>query len=215
MATGKKSFVLYTSYVHAINLLTDEQAGKLLKHIFNYVNDLDPKEDDVLVRIAFEPIKQQLKRDLVKWKSERKSRSKAGKKGMKSRWGKAITNDNTAITKDNSVINGITKITDNVDVNVNVDVNENVILYRIEECLQFSLNDERWVRANKTNREELNVFNSYLEQVSEYTKNPKDYKSHFARFKRKYPDKLKAESKPLSIEEFRRLAKEQDKISAA
>lgn len=123
MATGKNSFVLYTSYVHSIDLLTNEQAGKLFKHILNYVNDFDPKEEDVLVRVAFEPIKQQLKRDLKEWRLERKKRSAAGKKGMKSRWEKQITNDN-------SVIKPITAITVDVNEDVFVNVNDNVDVKR-------------------------------------------------------------------------------------
>lgn len=119
MASGKSSFVLYTSYVHSVDLLTNEQAGKLLKHILNYVNDFDPVEEDPIVRIAFEPIKQQLKRDLKEWRSEKKKRSAAGKKGMETRWKKPITNDN-------SVIKPITAITVDVNDNVFVNVNENV-----------------------------------------------------------------------------------------
>ena len=66
MATNKKSFLLYCDIIHTIEKLSDEQAGKLLKHILRYVNDQDPIAEDVLTEIAFEPIKQNLKRDLVK-----------------------------------------------------------------------------------------------------------------------------------------------------
>lgn len=39
MATGKKSFVLYSDSKSIIDLLTNEQAGLLLKTLFAYVND--------------------------------------------------------------------------------------------------------------------------------------------------------------------------------
>jgi hypothetical protein len=207
MAAGKKSFVLYTSYVHAINLLSDEQAGKLLKHIFNYVNDLDPVEDDVLVRVAFEPIKQQLKRDLIEWKSERKRRSNAGKKGMEKRWSKSITKDNTTITDDNSVINPITKITVDVNENVYDNVNVDVNVFSIERCLEISLGDPRWVKANKTNIEELAVFNDYLVKTGQYSFVPKDYKKYFSTIKSKYPHLLKKE---YTVEELKEIAKQLD-----
>jgi len=71
MATDKKSFLLYCDIIHTIEKLTDEQAGKLLKHILRYVNDQDPTAEDVLTEIAFEPIKQSLKRDLVKYEGIR------------------------------------------------------------------------------------------------------------------------------------------------
>lgn len=67
MAEGKKAFVLYCDIVHTVDQMTDEQAGKLFKHILHYVNDRDPQTDDILTRLTFEPIKQQLKRDLSKY----------------------------------------------------------------------------------------------------------------------------------------------------
>lgn len=67
MASGKKSFILYCDIIHTLNTLSDEEAGKLFKHVLAYVNDLNPQTDDRLLQIAFEPIKQALKRDLEKW----------------------------------------------------------------------------------------------------------------------------------------------------
>ena len=67
MAKDKKSFLLYTDQQGVFNQLPDEIAGKLIKHIFAYVNDENPSCDDLLLSIAFEPIKLQLKRDLRKY----------------------------------------------------------------------------------------------------------------------------------------------------
>jgi len=71
MAKDKKGFILYCDIIHTVEKLTDEQAGKLLKHILRYVNDQDPTAEDVLTEIAFEPIKQSLKRDLQKYEGIR------------------------------------------------------------------------------------------------------------------------------------------------
>jgi hypothetical protein len=71
MAKDKKSFVLYCDIIHTIEQLTDEQAGHLFKHILQYVNDKNPQTDNVITKIAFEPIKQQLKRDLNKYEQIR------------------------------------------------------------------------------------------------------------------------------------------------
>ena len=87
MAKNKDSFVLYAKYIDTFNELTDEQAGKLIKTIFEYVNDLNP-EPQGLIKLAFIPIKQQLKEDLVKWRDTCSKRSDAGKKGMASRYNK-------------------------------------------------------------------------------------------------------------------------------
>jgi len=69
MAENKKSFLLYTDVHHTVKKLTDEQAGKLFKHILSYVNDENPEINDFIIEIAFEPIKQSLKRDLEKYKA--------------------------------------------------------------------------------------------------------------------------------------------------
>ncbi|MDB2611868.1 DUF6291 domain-containing protein [Gammaproteobacteria bacterium] len=81
MAQNKKSFILYTDLIHTVEQLNEEQAGRLFKHILGYVNDLNPQTDDVITKIAFEPIKQQLKRDLQKWDSYIEKQSLNGKKG--------------------------------------------------------------------------------------------------------------------------------------
>lgn len=79
MATGKKSFVLYTDLIHTISLLSDEDAGKVFKHLLEYVNDEDPAPLPGLLAAVWEPHKQQLKRDLKKYESIIEKRSKAGK----------------------------------------------------------------------------------------------------------------------------------------
>jgi hypothetical protein len=67
MAENKKSFILYCDQQGIFNQLPDEIAGRLIKHIFAYVNDESPTTDELIINIAFEPIKQQLKRDLQKY----------------------------------------------------------------------------------------------------------------------------------------------------
>lgn len=81
MADNKKSFILYADLIHTFEKLPDEIAGKLMKIILNYVNDKNPVVDDLLLQIAFEPIKLQLKRDLMKWDEFKKRQSENGKRG--------------------------------------------------------------------------------------------------------------------------------------
>lgn len=81
MAKDKKSIILYTDTIHTFEGLDDAEAGRLIKHLFRYVNDLNPEPPDKLTQIAFEPIKQQLKRDLQKWGKEREERTKSGHLG--------------------------------------------------------------------------------------------------------------------------------------
>jgi hypothetical protein len=81
MAQDKKSFLLYCDQQGVFNKLPDEIAGKLIKHIFAYVNDENPPCDDLLLSIAFEPIKTQLKRDLKKYEVYIEKQKENGAKG--------------------------------------------------------------------------------------------------------------------------------------
>tara|TARA_R110000803_G_scaffold82128_1_gene148185 strand:+ start:26 stop:679 length:654 start_codon:yes stop_codon:yes gene_type:complete len=67
MAEGKKSFVAYCDWIEIFEELEDNEAGKLAKHLFRYVNDLDPESDSREVKLCFIAIKQSLKRDLKKY----------------------------------------------------------------------------------------------------------------------------------------------------
>jgi len=96
MAKDKKSFLLYCDIKHTVNELTDEQAGKLFKHILAYVNDENPQTDDILTKIAFEPIKQSLKRDLQKYESIRAKNKENALKRWNADASKKIPNDATA-----------------------------------------------------------------------------------------------------------------------
>lgn len=81
MATGKKSFILYADISDMVSELPDDQAGKLFKIILDYVNDKNPEPTDLLLKIAFNPIKQQLKRDLKKYEQYIEKQRDNGKKG--------------------------------------------------------------------------------------------------------------------------------------
>ena len=121
MAKDKKSFILYVDQKDLFKKLPDEIAGKLIKHIYSYVSDENPESDDLIIEIAFEPIKQQLKRDLKLFEEKRVKRSEAGLAGATKRW-KEMPNDANewqTIANDSKRINGIAKIADNVNVNDN------------------------------------------------------------------------------------------------
>lgn len=79
MAENKKSFIAYADWIDVFEELEDVEAGKLVKHIWRYVNDLNPEADNKIVKMCFIPIKAALKRDLIKYEKIRKKRSDAGK----------------------------------------------------------------------------------------------------------------------------------------
>ena len=77
MATGKKSFVAYADWKETFEALPDDIAGKLIKHIFAYVNDENPTADYIITAV-FANIKNTLKRDLKKWEEQQEQRKQAG-----------------------------------------------------------------------------------------------------------------------------------------
>lgn len=131
MAEDKKGFILYADYEELFDELSDECAGKLIKHILKYVNDKNPVTDDAIVKVSFIPIKRQLKRDLEKYESKREQWSDAGKRSAESRRLKkeqALNNVPTDLTNVDSVA---------TDLTVSVNVNDNVNAIRIPTLEDF------------------------------------------------------------------------------
>jgi hypothetical protein len=129
MAENKNSFILYTDLISTVSILSDTDAGKLFKTILQYVNDQNPEPTDMVTKIAFEPVKQQLKRDLRKWEDKQQKRSEAGKKGAAAKWhSKAeVETELQSMANDGKRINGIAKMAVNDNVTVNDSVNVSVI----------------------------------------------------------------------------------------
>jgi len=122
---GKKSFVLYTDQREVFDELSDEDAGKLIKHIFAYVNDEDPITEDKLLKVAFLPIKTQLKRDLKIWDEKKSQRAEAGKKGGLAK----SSNAKQSLANPSNATNDVANLPVNVNVNDNVnDINKDTLI---------------------------------------------------------------------------------------
>ena len=85
MAKDKKTIQFYTDWHETFKALDNETAGKLIKHMFSFVNDEDPVSEDQLINLLFIPFKATFERDLVKWKEMVKKRSGAGKASSEAR----------------------------------------------------------------------------------------------------------------------------------
>ena len=124
MAKDKKSFILYTDQSGVFKQLPDEIAGKLIKHIFAYVNDENPICDDLIINIAFEPIKQSLKRDLKRYEEYIEKQSLNGAKGGRPK--KATETQETQPFLEKP------KKADSVSDSVNVNDNESDIINNLD-----------------------------------------------------------------------------------
>ena len=141
MAEDKKSFILYADYLSVVQKLPDKEAGELFKHILMYVNDLNPTTDNFVIDIAFEPIKLQMKRDLVKWQEKRVVKSEAGRLGgIKSGEARRKQNEaneanalNLKQNEANEAVNFTVTVTDNVIVN---DINKLTDILIISESIK-------------------------------------------------------------------------------
>jgi len=81
MAENKKSVLLYCDLIHTVEKMDDATAGEFFKHYLRYINDLNPESDNPIVDITFESVKQNLKRDLVKWEERAEKSRMNGKLG--------------------------------------------------------------------------------------------------------------------------------------
>ena len=61
-----ETFILNKDIISTFESLDDIEAGKLIKHILRYVNNLNPDAPDKLTSILFEPIKSKFDKDLEK-----------------------------------------------------------------------------------------------------------------------------------------------------
>lgn len=91
MADKKKTFVMYESWGAAISMMNNEQAGALLKAIYEYQNNSSARPDDPSVAFVFEIIRQKMDDDQRKYEETCQTRSEAGRKGNDKRWSESQT----------------------------------------------------------------------------------------------------------------------------
>ncbi len=188
MAKDKKSFILYLDQKGIFEKLTNEQSGVLIKHIFSYVSDESP-EGDFVTELAFESIKNQLKRDLKKFEEVKTKRSKAGKRSAELR---ALKKNEQTLTNPTSVENDSTnstsvKCVQQTSTNPTVTVNDTDTVINNKLFNSKILKDNSYIEVTamqtKTNKETIEkyikIFEAHLIRTQEQKKTLKDYKTHF------------------------------------
>lgn len=185
MAENKKGFKLYADQRVFIDQLPDELAGKVFKHLFAYVNDENPDEDDLLLKLAFSPIKRQLKHDLKLYESIVERNQKNGKKGGR--------------PKKPSGLNGLKIKPKKADKDKDKDIHHNDdVIVSVDKCLEMYLKESKIIAAISKSQERstdeilkyVYLFAEHLKsttQVKEYL----DFKTHFLAWLKKQPTNKK------------------------
>jgi len=153
MAQEKKSFLLYVDLIHTMEKLNDEQTGRLFKHILRYVNDQDPEPQDQFTEVVFEPIKQSLKRDLIKYEGIRER----NKENANKRWN---AKECDRIQPHTTAPNRIPKRTKNADSDSDSDKDNILHIYRAFAHLKLSIEDFEKLRIEYSAEQINNVLDS-------------------------------------------------------
>ena len=122
MAKDKKAFIVYSNWEQTFENLTDEEAGRLIKHLFRYVNDREPVAPDRITEIVFEPLKAVIKVDLKKYEKVIENKSHQGRLGNLKRWhyDLFLLVDNNTISLDEAEVKALNRKTSVSDKNIAV-----------------------------------------------------------------------------------------------
>jgi len=208
VAENKKSIIVYADWIHVFKELDDEEAGQLIKHFFSYVNDEDPIAPSKLIKIAFEPIKQTLKRDLESWNRFREKQSENGSKGGRPIKPKPLEENpkNPSLLEETQKtlsvsVNDSVNVSDSVNVNVNekhkslptikIDIVSRKLKFAstLEPFLDIYGRDflnefyAYWTEPNKSNtkfKQELEKTWDLTRRLDTWAKNEKNFKRNVA-----------------------------------
>ena len=172
MAENKKSFVLYADLLHTVDKMPSNKAGELFKHILEYVNDKDPQTEDLIIQLTFEPIKQQLKRDLRKYESKLLQWSEAGKRSAEVR---KVKKDERTLT-DVESRSTVSTVNDSVNDSVNVnDIKKTKVFSFSKSLIELGAEKELvsdFLKVRKTKRltNTKTAFDNFLGEVKKSNK---------------------------------------------
>ena len=117
----KISFILYGSYEEQLDMLTDEQTGKLLKAIYVYARTGEKHSDDPMVAMMLSVISHQMDIDARKYAEKKERLRAAGRKGGKQK-AENMAKANETVAKASHATNCVANLAVDVDDDVDDDV---------------------------------------------------------------------------------------------
>lgn len=158
MATGKKKVIVYADWKSTFELLSDDEAGKLIKHFFRYVNDEDPEPPERLIEILFEPIKVTLKRDLEKWEIRSGNAKANGLKGGRPKSENNPTEPSGLLIDEKKPVS--VSVSDSVSVSV---IKNNSLSINIDkECVKEKTASRKFVKPTRSEIQDFINLNSFV-----------------------------------------------------
>lgn len=204
--SDKKSFVMYYDWREIFAELTDEEAGKLIKMIYDYECDRVAGDMNKLLKLAFLPIKSALDNDRAKYEDVCEKRKEAGKKGGRPHKIEVLAD----CEEENQMVSGKSKKTkrflekakkpdnDNVNDSVNDNDNDNVNVCVVNDDEDnTNTYDEknklygRFVKLTEEQHQLLlaeygsDILGEYIDRVDSYIEGSgkKPYKNHYRTLK--------------------------------
>ena len=172
----KKSFMIYLDNEKQVNMLTDEQAGKLFKALFEFAKDgTETDFDDGMIAMAFSFMADSIKRDTEKYESICQKRAENIKKRWNKKQDESNTND-TNVYNCNFCNTNHTHIDKDIDKEKEIDINKRTdkpspappksLKKKFGEYGNVSLTDENYNQLVKDYGE--SVINDYIQRMDEY-----------------------------------------------
>lgn len=169
MAENKKKIIVYADWLDMFEAMTDDEAGRLIKHFFRYVNDKDPIAPDRVTELVFEPIKAVLKRNLKHWEKRVEQNRNNGTKGGRPKTENNPNKPNGFLDNRKKPDNDNDKDNDNVNDKDNVILNNTSLSTNVsKEVEQQAAKSQKPIRFVKPTISDIEVFT----QASNLNLNP-------------------------------------------
>ena len=159
---GKNSVLVYRDWKAVVDLLTDEELAKLIRHFFEYINGHDGEAPDRQTRLLFEPWRQTLDRDASTWEKKRQKNienaRRGGERKAENRKGVTLTTDGNqtlATATDGNQKEEIVPVTVTGSVSVTGTVKEDKKFNFKAELLKLGVMEQTasdWMQVRRTKK---------------------------------------------------------------